>query len=391
MKTIISLCVAFLLLAFGSIAVASTVGNNDWEGSVDSDYNNEQNWLIAAGTNPAAGFAGDRNYADYTRWILNYRPGDTVVGAIVNPCTIDDTFLMQRTRVMGNTTVTVANGGVYDAWSFQIGSYGGPGQLDVEAGGLVTIDVVETCYVGNFWNNGDGDGVLNIDGDFLMDGGNLTLGGGGSTGQINIGSTGVFSLTNGGLGINGSSGVYMAVGAQYIRSGDWTGNDLLTMSGYSFDPGVSIDYDYDGAKTTMTVVPETITAPSPANGARGVNPAGLTLRWTTLDGGPYKYDVYLSVPPDSNPVLVSGNQDPNSYTPSPELDYGKTYCWRVDVKNEGGTLLVTGPVWTFATGSACNPPLLADTNGDCIVDMRDFAQLALEWLQCTRWMSADCP
>jgi len=41
------------------------------------------------------------------------------------------------------------------------------------------------------------------------------------------------------------------------------------------------------------------------------------------------------------------------------------------------------------SGILCNPPLLADTNNDCVVDMTDLAQMILEWLRCTH-VSGDC-
>jgi hypothetical protein len=37
----------------------------------------------------------------------------------------------------------------------------------------------------------------------------------------------------------------------------------------------------------------------------------------------------------------------------------------------------------------CDPPLLADTNDDCVVDLTDLAQMAAEWLVCTH-ISGSC-
>jgi hypothetical protein len=165
-KTIQLLFVFFLLFAFGSVAMA--VGNNDWEGYVDSDYSDQSNWLIAAGTNPPSGFESNRGYADYTRWITNYRPGDTPVGSITNSCIIDGTLLAERTRMMGGHHLVIANGGTLDCLAFQIGSYGGPGEMTVQTGGtfLCNVGTVENCYIGNFAS--DRDGVLNVDGGTVM-------------------------------------------------------------------------------------------------------------------------------------------------------------------------------------------------------------------------------
>ncbi len=97
--------------------------------------------------------------------------------------------------------------------------------------------------------------------------------------------------------------------------------------------------------------------PSPVSEAAGVDPAGLTLSWDCpLEPGTYTYDVYdMDSLTDPSPVLVSGNQSGMSYIPSPELDYGTTYFWRVDTRL-GGVVVATGDVWTFTTGSAATNP-----------------------------------
>ncbi len=277
------------LLAFTSAVSAATQATNDWEGSTSIDYSDETNWLHDGAANPPAGFESDRGYAAYTRWLENADSASPVV-SIGNAATIDGTFLMERTRVFGNTTVTVANGGVYDAWSFQIGGYGGDGTMDVQAGGLMTIDTVENNYVANVGTtNAPGSaiaGLLNIDGtvnielngnqmhlgaasDTVNTFGQVNIGSGGiysltggsmtvSSGQVNVASGGLFSLLGGGLGA-GAGDIYLALGATYERSGDWTGVDLLNEAPYTFDLGSSVIYDYDGVSTTMTVVPEPMT------------------------------------------------------------------------------------------------------------------------------------
>jgi hypothetical protein len=65
------------------------------------------------------------------------------------------------------------------------------------------------------------------------------------------------------------------------------------------------------------------------------------------------------------------------------------HVWRVDEYINETTY--TGDVWTFTTGDViCDPVLLADINGDCVVNLTDFAQLAAEWLDCTL-TNGDCP
>ena len=47
--------------------------------------------------------------------------------------------------------------------------------------------------------------------------------------------------------------------------------------------------------------------------------------------------------------------------------------------------------WSFTTGQRiCDPPLIADTNHDCVVDMTDLMQMAADWLMCTA-ISGSCP
>ncbi len=73
----------------------------------------------------------------------------------------------------------------------------------------------------------------------------------------------------------------------------------------------------------------------------------------------------------------------------PDLDYETAYVWRVD-ELIGGTLY-TGDVWSFTTGARiCDPELAGDTNGDCVVDMTDFANMVANWLECTL-VNGDCP
>jgi regulation of enolase protein 1 (concanavalin A-like superfamily) len=94
--------------------------------------------------------------------------------------------------------------------------------------------------------------------------------------------------------------------------------------------------------------------PSPVDGSKDIS-TGASLSWTP---GVYaeKHDVYFgtnfnnvnnaSRTDDPNGVLVSQNQDANSYNPS-GLEYGKTYYWRVDEVND--TNIWKGDVWSFTT------------------------------------------
>jgi hypothetical protein len=61
----------------------------------------------------------------------------------------------------------------------------------------------------------------------------------------------------------------------------------------------------------------------------------------------------------------------------PDLELWTTYYWRVDEKPFGQPT-VKGPVWSFTTGCEIMP---GDINLDCIVDSRDWAMLADDWME----------
>ncbi|HEX3703078.1 MAG TPA: phospholipase D-like domain-containing protein [Vicinamibacterales bacterium] len=108
---------------------------------------------------------------------------------------------------------------------------------------------------------------------------------------------------------------------------------------------------------------------SPANGATGVAPSGMSLKW---DGGPWahNYDIYFGTSP--TPPLFAANQNlgPDDPTRSPKqyqtfalptLTGGTTYYWQIVSKTMAG-LTATGPIWSFTTsGSLGNPPPDATT------------------------------
>ncbi|HBG28239.1 MAG: hypothetical protein A2Y10_12850 [Planctomycetes bacterium GWF2_41_51] len=123
-----------------------------------------------------------------------------------------------------------------------------------------------------------------------------------------------------------------------------------------------------------------ISSPNPADGAIGVHVLnGTMLSWETdssavitsrtvrLATDLAMTNVLHTFTPGSNTVNVTG------------LNHGVDYYWRVDI---AGTLndqpfSVQGPVWQF-TGSQCN--IATDITGDCVVDFKDFAVIANNWL-----------
>jgi hypothetical protein len=99
-------------------------------------------------------------------------------------------------------------------------------------------------------------------------------------------------------------------------------------------------------------------APQPGDGAEDI-PADVILGWKAGDGAE-KHDVYFSTDQAkvtdanrSNPmgVLVSQDQDANSYDPPGVLGLNTTYYWRIDEVNTtpGPQTIAKGEVWSFTT------------------------------------------
>jgi hypothetical protein len=98
--------------------------------------------------------------------------------------------------------------------------------------------------------------------------------------------------------------------------------------------------------------------PYPADGTTDV-PLDVTLSWTPGKTARI-FNVYLGTDFETvyqantnNPldVLVSQNQDPNTYSPG-RLNTSQIYYWRIDEVDSDGTI-ITGTVWTF---TAYRPP-----------------------------------
>jgi hypothetical protein len=121
--------------------------------------------------------------------------------------------------------------------------------------------------------------------------------------------------------------------------------------------------------TTIVAAPGQATSPNPANAATNVNTAA-TLSWTAGSGAT-SHDVYFGS--TSSPGDFIGNQTGTTYNPGTMVN-NKTYYWRIDEKNAGGT--TTGVAWTFTTAAApvpdqaTNPsPANAATNVSTTADL----------------------
>lgn len=98
-------------------------------------------------------------------------------------------------------------------------------------------------------------------------------------------------------------------------------------------------------------------AVTPGDGAGGVDPTA-TLAWTATDAT--TFDVHLGT--TTPPPAISSAQTATSLAPS--LSFATTYYWQVVARNSAGE--VAGPVWSFTTGTAPDPPAVPDaaTPGD---------------------------
>lgn len=132
------------------------------------------------------------------------------------------------------------------------------------------------------------------------------------------------------------SGTYAGqlLGIHYSHSANWGETSSIKLTG-------------------ITPVGEPIAqTPDPANGVIDV-PINKVLSWSAPLGVVVaSFDVFVdpneAFLTDADADYYSPGQTATSYTPSPELAYGTTYYWRVDVR-EPNTTVHTGDVWSFTT------------------------------------------
>ena len=114
-------------------------------------------------------------------------------------------------------------------------------------------------------------------------------------------------------------------------------------------------YDHPG----QVISPPRVINPTPTHGSDFVNPTDQ-MQWELFNVSDATYIIHIGTGSDCSDVLVghsTGSQA--SYTPpSGLLNYGTTYCWRVDVAYEGH--VYSGPVWSFSTGGKAIHPVPAD-------------------------------
>jgi hypothetical protein len=142
-------------------------------------------------------------------------------------------------------------------------------------------------------------------------------------------------------------------------------------------PGVDTSIDQIVIKEDASALGN-VSEVAPANYASGF-PVNQPLEWTINEPTVAMIDFYIATDPNLQAVHKKLSQVPattTSYLPSPALEFGKNYFWRVDTYEPntapGATdyFLTVGPKWTFKTRSqeptlsAVSPAVVtADDNG----------------------------
>jgi hypothetical protein len=139
---------------------------------------------------------------------------------------------------------------------------------------------------------------------------------------------------------------------------DWINRGILIA--YGGEGTIVIDPNINPGRTTVTAISGiglTASLPKPPNGATGV-PRDVVLKWRP---GQYAdtHDVYFGTDEtkvtDANKtnqlgVLVSEEQEANTYDPCGLLELNTTYYWRIDEVNDAcAPGLWKGNVWSFTT------------------------------------------
>jgi hypothetical protein len=161
-------------------------------------------------------------------------------------------------------------------------------------------------------------------------------------------------------------------------------NDWLSNGYLHADYGcTTLDITYNGPDCEVECQPDVTGkawCPTPSDGAdeQSVN---LDCSWLPGSGmvnpGFDVHHVYFGTSPGSLAWIVDLTLGTETFKPSDyaSLSVGPWYYWRVDEEILFGAY-TTGDVWSFQTG--CEP-IPGDVNGDCVVDMMDYALLAGDW------------
>ena len=154
--------------------------------------------------------------------------------------------------------------------------------------------------------------------------------------------------------------------------------------------GEAIEYTGTGDRWHFTTIPPKATEPFPDDNATNVA-QNVVLSWTSGFGA-ISHNVFISTIQSEveNGTILPVNIAVAEYDP-PNLDWETEYFWRVDEVFAGNGDPAAGDIWSFTTGSPeCEYDLGGDADNNCIVDLRDFAIMASNWLECNL-ANGDCP
>ncbi len=127
--------------------------------------------------------------------------------------------------------------------------------------------------------------------------------------------------------------------------------------------------------------------PAPADEATGILKSQV-LSWD-MAGTFDTVNVYIGTVSTSLALVHSQSASDLDYHYD-ALGYGNTYYWRVDSVVGGAT--TTGLIWSFdMIDPTCEIDAEdGDINGDCVIDMNDFATISAYWLYCGWDVSEAC-
>ena len=154
---------------------------------------------------------------------------------------------------------------------------------------------------------------------------------------------------------------------------------------------------YVGYVWKFSTIPSYASDPDPKNGQTNVF-RNKILSWTSgeKDGaGPLSHTLYM----DPNEFKVETRAidvehtvpglTEAEYDPDPPLEWSDHFFWRVDEVYSSG--IIETSVWEFTVaGSRTCEDNPADIDGDCLVNISDFAAMAANFLDCS-YTNDDCP
>lgn len=155
----------------------------------------------------------------------------------------------------------------------------------------------------------------------------------------------------------------------------------LSIDGGEFGDVSSIVFDYYNRVWVSLNSVELVTPPimlaSPKNVAIDVDP-NSPLAWTGTEGATYVVNFWETQDPNAPAYAIETTDE--SINVKEYLKWDTIYSWQVHEITTGEITFST-PIWQFWTDEyKCSEELIGDLNGDCVVDLADFALLAGNWL-----------